>query len=132
MGEGKGKIVLDQLADLLGERAGGPMKFRLVIQPVVAAVLATRTGLKDARAGNPPFLWGAITHAGKRMAILKHGWNDVGKVFMIAIVLDGVYQYLVFKSIRPAEALIAATALAIVPYVFIRGPVARIAGRARK
>ena len=38
------------------ERVGGPMTFRIVLQPAMATLLACRAGLKDAREGRPPFL----------------------------------------------------------------------------
>jgi hypothetical protein len=114
--------------DALLERASGPMKLRLILQPTIATLLALRAGLKDARRGSPPFLWGAVTHAGRRLEILRQGWGDVGKVFVIATVLDCIYQFIVERRIRPVEALITATILAIVPYVLLRGPVTRIAG----
>lgn len=36
------------------DRVSGPMKFRLVLQPMMAALFAIRSGLADARAGKPP------------------------------------------------------------------------------
>lgn len=39
------------------DRVSGPMKFRLVMQPVMAAFFAIRSGLEDARAGKPPYFW---------------------------------------------------------------------------
>jgi hypothetical protein len=41
-------------SDLIG-RVSGPMKFRLYMQPAMAAVLATLSGLRDAKAHLPPF-----------------------------------------------------------------------------
>ncbi len=46
---------------------------------------------------------------------------------MFAIVLDFVYQLIVFRRIYPAEAIDVALLLAIVPYFVLRGPVTRIA-----
>lgn len=40
--------------DLL-DRIEGPMKFRILIQPLMACILAVRAGLRDARAGRQPF-----------------------------------------------------------------------------
>jgi hypothetical protein len=42
--------------DLIG-RAGGPITFRLILQPSIAVVLAIRDGLKDVKAGR--FIFGA-------------------------------------------------------------------------
>ncbi len=39
----------------------GPLKFRFVVQPLVAAVLALRAGIRDAREGRAPFLWALLT-----------------------------------------------------------------------
>ena len=46
---------------------------------------------------------------------------------MFAIVLDFVYQLIVFRRIYPAEAIDVALLLAIAPYFVLRGPVNRIA-----
>jgi hypothetical protein len=43
--------------------------------------------------------------------------------------MDVVYQIIVLKTFYPVEALIIAFLLAFVPYLLIRGPVARIARR---
>ena len=44
-----------------------------------------------------------------------------------AIVIDVVYQFIVFRWFYPGEALVVAFVLAIVPYLLVRGPVNRIA-----
>ena len=41
--------------------------------------------------------------------------------------MDAIYQYQVLKTFYPGEAVIIALALAFVPYLLIRGPVARTA-----
>jgi hypothetical protein len=103
------------------------MNFRLMIQPAVASFLAIRAGLRDARDGRPAFFWAALSNPAYRPELLHEGWKDVGKVFMLAIVLDSIYQLIVHRGVYVLELLITATVLAIVPYVLIRGPVNRIA-----
>jgi hypothetical protein len=44
--------------DMLIGREHGPLAFRLVLQPKVAALLAIRAGVRDAKAGRPPHGWG--------------------------------------------------------------------------
>lgn len=112
-------------------RSAGPLHFRLLIQPTVAALIAIRTGLKDGREGRPAFLWAALSNPGYRPELLRQGWKDVGKVFILAMVLDSVYQLIVLRGVYVLELLIVATVLAIVPYVLIRGPVNRIVRRNR-
>jgi len=114
--------------NLIG-RSAGPLNFRLLIQPTVAILIAIRAGLKDAREGRPAFLWAALSNPGYRPELLRQGWKDVGKVFILAMVLDSIYQLFVHHGVYVLELLITASVLAIVPYVLIRGPVNRIARR---
>jgi hypothetical protein len=51
----------------------------------------------------------------------------VGKVFLVATILDVVYQLIVHRSVYTLELLITAVTLAIIPYVLLRGPISRIA-----
>ena len=113
------------------DRVSGPMKFRLVLQPAMAAFFAIRSGLADARAGKAPYLWALIWGRGQREAILKDGWKSVGRVFILALVLDVVYQIIVLRFVYPGEAVIVAFVLAIVPYLIVRGLTTRIARKKR-
>ena len=61
--------------------------------------------------------------------MMESGWKSVGKVFVLALVLDVVYQIIAIRFVYPGEAIIVAVLLAIVPYLFLRGAVTRIAGR---
>ena len=113
------------------DRVSGPMKFRLVLQPAMAAFFAIRSGLADARAGKAPYFWALIWGRGQREAILKDGWKSVGRVFILALVLDVVYQIIVLRFVYPGEAVIVAFVLAIVPYLIVRGLTTRIARKKR-
>lgn len=105
------------------------MNFRLIIQPAVAILFAIRAGLRDARNGQPPFLWAIFSDPGQRHELLRQGWKDVGTVFIVALILDSIYQVIVHSGIYTLELLITATVLAIVPYAMIRGLVTRIVRR---
>jgi len=105
------------------------MKFRLILQPTIAVVFAIRAGLKDAREKKAAYFWAIVSDPSHRSELLREGWKAVFKVFVLAIVLDGVYQYLVFRWFYLGEALIVAFALAFIPYLLIRGPVNRVARR---
>ena len=121
--------IFQRVWDNLIGRSTGAMNLRLLIQPSVAIFFAVRSGLKDAREGRPAFLWGVLFKAGHRDELLNQGWKDVGTVFVIAMVLDAIYQLIVHRGVYVLEMLITATALAIVPYLLVRGPVNRIARR---
>jgi hypothetical protein len=116
-----------RIAGDLAARVSGPMKFRLVLQPCVAAFFAIRSGLADARAGRPPYFWTLVTDPAQRAYMIKDGWKSVGKVFMLALVLDVVYQIIVSRFVYPGETIIVAFVLAIAPYLILRGLVTRLA-----
>ena len=108
-------------------RVSGPMKFRLVLQPAMAAFFAIRSGLADARAGRTPYFWGLLTGSDSRRDSMIDGWKSIGRVFILAVVLDVVYQLYVYRFVYPFQAFSVALILAIVPYIVLRGIVTRLA-----
>ena len=111
----------------LADRVSGPMKFRLVLQPLMAAFFAIRSGLADAREGKPPYFWALLTDPSQRSDMLRNGWKSIGRVFILAVVLDVVYQIIESRFVYIGEAFIVAFILAIVPYLILRGLVTRVA-----
>jgi hypothetical protein len=112
--------------DGLMARIEGPMNFRLILQPLVALFFAVRDGLKDARESKSAYFWALFTEPVHRRDILESSWESIGNVFIVAVVLDFIFQYIVFQQFRVIGALLAGVILAIVPYVLLRGPVNRI------
>ncbi|MFL5355073.1 hypothetical protein [Archangium sp.] len=119
--------VFTQLWREIVERPEGPMAFRFYLQPLMAIVFAVRDGIKDAHAGNPPYFWALFTDPSHRLERLRSGWSAVGRIFLLAVVMDTVYQLVVLKGLRPLQGLFVAVLLALVPYVLLRGPVNRLA-----
>lgn len=116
----------------LSDRVGGTMTFRIILQPLMASLLAVRAGLRDARDERPPYLWTILTDATQRVLLLREGWKAIARVFVLAIVMDVIYQLIVQRWIYPGETLIVAVALAVIPYLLLRGPVNRLARRWRR
>ena len=114
--------------NLIG-RIDGPLKFRLVLQPVMAMIFATRDGLKDAREGRVPYFWAILREPRRSGRLIREGWHAVMKVFVLTVVMDLIYQYLVLGWLYPVAALFIAFMLAFLPYLVIRGMVNRIARR---
>jgi hypothetical protein len=112
-------------------RVSGPLKFRLVLQPAMACYLAIRSGLADAKKGKPPYFWALLWDPRHRFYMIKEGWKSIGRVFLLAVAIDVIYQLIVLKFVYPGEAIIVAFVLAIVPYLILRGPVNRMAQRRR-
>jgi hypothetical protein len=113
---------LRYLADQLIGRFSGPLNFRLVVMPTVVTLLALRADWKDAREGRPAFLGAFITDPVERRRLFRSAMKDVGRVFLMAIVLDTAYQLMVFRWVYPGMVLVVAVVCAIVPYVLVRGP----------
>jgi hypothetical protein len=111
-------------------RPSGPMKFRFLLQPLMAAIVAVRDGMKDARTGRMPFFWAMFKRPGRRVARLEEGVNATARIILLGLVMDIVYQVIVLDRFYPVESVIIAIVLAFLPYVIIRGPTARI-GRIR-
>jgi hypothetical protein len=106
--------------ELMG-RPSGPLFVCLVLQPMVAAVLAIRAGRTDAREGRPAFLWGFVRQPENRRILLLDACRGIGKLFLVGVELDIVYQLIVLHGLRPVQSLIVATVLAVIPYLVVRG-----------
>jgi hypothetical protein len=102
------------------------LHFRLFIMPIVVTTLAVRAGLRDAREGRPAYLWAIFMKPAERRELIRSGMKDVGRIFIVAVVLDTVYQLMVLRAFHVVQLLIVAVACAIVPYVLIRGPITRL------
>ncbi len=121
------EVMNRMLSDLIG-RIGGPMTFRLILQPLMAAYFAVRDGLRDARAGRKPYLHMLFRgDKAERHEALREGLKSTGRIFALAIGMDAIYQIKQLHRFYPVEALEVASTLAFVPYLIIRGSVNRVA-----
>ena len=110
-------------------RLSGPGRFRFILQPVVAIVLGARDGVKDARAGPPPFLWGLVFHPQHRSRLIKGAFASVNMLVCVAILLDVISQFLIFRRVNPGAALLLGPVLIGLPYSLSRAVSNRIARR---
>ena len=117
--------------DLVG-RLHGPLAFRLILQPLAAALIACRAGLRDARTGRPAYGWEVLTNRADRLAMLREGWRELARVFIVAVIVDVIYQLKVFHHVHPGQSLAVAAILALLPYPLLRGTVNRIVRRWRR
>ena len=108
-------------------RLDGPLHFRFILQPLMAFIFAAFDGIKDAKAGKPAYGWAVFSNPEHRKELLKDGWKHFGKIFILAIILDVIYQIKVHHAFYPVETLLTALVLAVLPYVLLRGPVNRVA-----
>jgi hypothetical protein len=110
-------------------RPDASMRFRFILQPLMAAIVAIRHGVNDARTGRSPYFWTMLGNPRERAQRLNEGLNATARIILLGLVMDAIYQVIVLRRFYPAEAVIVALLFAFVPYVIIRGPVARIARR---
>ena len=115
--------------EMLVGRQSGPFAFRLILQPLMATLIAIRAGMRDARTGRPAFGWEVIANPRERRELLREGWHELARVFILAVLVDLVYEVIVFHRIYPGQSVIVAAVLALLPYPLIRGVVNRIACR---
>lgn len=118
--------LLSRIWEDLVARPSGPLAFRFLLQPVMAATAGIRDGIVDARTGSSPYLWTVFSDSQSRKARLKEGLSATAKILALGVAMDIAYQVLVFGRLYPLEALIVALTLAFLPYLFIRGPTARV------
>jgi hypothetical protein len=124
--------IFERIWQNLLERTEGPMHFRFLLQPAMAIFFAIRAALRDVKNNEVPYLWRLTTSKGNRKQIAKEGWKDFGKVFILASILDIVYQLVVIFGLKtetrfyPLESILVAFLLSFVPYILLRGPVSRL------
>ena len=120
--------ILTRFINDMSGRLTGPLTLRLFLQPAVAGFFAVRHGLDDAREGRIPHLWRMVTGpSDARHRRVRETWKAVWKVFIMAVIVDWVYQWVVFRWIYPVESILTATILAFLPYLFLRGAINRVA-----
>src|SRR5262247_832700 len=121
--------ILTRFWDQLIAQPHGPLAFRLILQPIMATILAIIDGVKDARAGRPLYTRTLLTDPAHRGSYLREGLKRVCRIIIFALVMDAIYQFIVLRWFYLGEALVTAFVLAVLPYLLIRGPAARVARR---
>jgi hypothetical protein len=113
-------------SDILA-RPHGPYAFRFALQPTMAAIAALVDGIKDARAGRSPYFWTVVYDRELRAARLREGIRATKRILLLGVVMELLYQLPRFKTLYVGEAVVIVFGLCFVPYLLMRGPVARIA-----
>jgi len=109
------------------DRPTGPMAFRFILQPAMAAFAALRDGIADAKSGRSPYFWSLIANPLESGGRAYEGLIATARVLLLGLCMDAIYQWIVLKTFYPGEAVIVAVALAIFPYLLLRGPMDRVA-----
>ena len=115
-----------QFLEELPQRLTGPGRFRFVLQPLVAIFLGWRSGLSDARAGRPAYLYGLLTGEANRKDSLRSGWAAIRDLVALAIILDAGSQLLIYGQVHPGAAVIVGPVLITIPYAVARALTNRV------
>jgi hypothetical protein len=116
----------EQFMTDMGLRLSGPLAMRFVIQPAVAVLLGIRDGVRDAKAGEPPYLYDIILVPEHRKRQAARGWATIGLGVIVAVVLDVVVQLLLLHTVYPGAAVIVGIGLMAVPYAAARALTNRV------
>jgi hypothetical protein len=129
---GRVYVFSGQFLEELPQRFNGPGRLRLILQPIIAVLLGIRGGLADAKAGNPPYLFGLLFHAGRRRELLRSAVAAIRNLLAAAIILDMVFQLILYHSVHPGAALVVGSILICIPYAVSRALTTRLAKPAAK
>jgi hypothetical protein len=120
-------VLSRRFVDEMVARLSGPGRMRFIFQPTVAILVGARDGIKDARAGNAPFLWGLVFHPADRPVLLRSAVASVRDLVAVAILLDVAVQFLMFRMVHPGAALLLGPVLIAMPYAASRALTNRVA-----
>jgi hypothetical protein len=128
-----GRVYLfsQQFFDELPQRFAGRGRMRFILQPASAVFLGVRGGLADAVAGNPPFLLGLAVDSRRRRELLRSAVAAIRTLLAVGIVLDVVFQFVLYGEVHPGAALLIGPILVCLPYAVSRALTTRVAGRFR-
>lgn len=111
----------------LPQRFTGPGRFRFILQPMLAILLGVRGGLADAKAGKPPYLFGLLFDAENRSELLRSGAAAIRTLLAAGIILDVVFQLVIYHEVHPGAAVVVGPILTCAPYALSRALTTRLA-----
>jgi hypothetical protein len=120
--------ILERIAD----RFTGPLHLRVILQPLVAIILGIKYGRSDFKKDHPPFFLDIISDKLNRNQKLKMAYRSILTPFLIGVVVDAIFQYIVFHKIHLYGTLLAGIVLIAIPYTLSRGFTNRILKRQNK
>jgi hypothetical protein len=116
-----------QFLEELPQRFTGPGRLRFILQPMMAIVLGIRGGLADAKTRNPPYLFGLLSNSGRRKELLQSGVAAIRNLLAAGIIMDVVFQLIIYRSVHPGAALLVGPILICLPYTLSRALTNRVA-----
>lgn len=109
-------LFMEQFFGDLLARLEGFGRLRFMIQPPVAIVLGARDGLGGTRAGYPPFPSAMLSRRSARLSSWRSAFLSLHDLVTIAIILDIISQFLIFRELQPGAAQLLRSAAIAAPY----------------
>ncbi len=111
------------------EMWGGPGHLRIFLQPLVAILLGVRDGLKDARAGAPPYLLDLLQAREQRASRLRALLRTLRFPLLLGVGMSLLFQQLIRRQVHLWTALAFGVAFITLPYCVARALANRLASR---
>ena len=109
------------------DRFGGPMTFRIFLQPIMGLIAAVPDGINDAKHGHSAFFWTGRGDPAVKHGRLNEGLIATARIMLLGLSIDAIYQYRELDQFYPVEAVLFALILCVIPYFIWRWIVERIA-----
>jgi hypothetical protein len=101
-------------------RLAGPGRFRFFFQPLFATILGVRSGIADAKAGRPPYVYGILFDSRSRGELAASAFREVVNLLLMGILLDSLFQWVLIGVSYPGAALLVGPVLIVTPYAIAR------------
>ena len=106
--------------DELPKRLTGPGRLRFILQPL-AAIIFGNSGRSGRCTRRPSSVCKAPDFGSEhRLALVRSGISEVAVLGAMAILLDAVSQFLIYRQVHPGAALIVGPVLIAFPYAATR------------
>lgn len=105
--------------DYVSQMLSGPGRIRFVLQPVIAFILGIRDGVRDARAGEPPYVLALFKLSGRKVRV-KQGLRQIALPLAVGVGLSLTFQYVIRRTAHLIPALLFGTVFIAVPYMVAR------------
>jgi hypothetical protein len=115
-----------QFLEELPRRFTGSGRLRFILQPMIAIMLGIRSGRADAKVGNPPYLISLIFGAGRRRELLRDGVATISTLVAMGIIMDVIFQLILYQAVHPGAALLIGPILICFPYAASRALTTRM------
>jgi hypothetical protein len=109
------------------DRIGGPMTFRIFLQPIMGLIAAVPDGINDAKHGHSAFFWTGRGDPAVKHGRLNQGLISTARIMLLGLSIDAIYQYRELDQFYPVEAVLFALIFCVIPYFIWRWIIEHIA-----